>query len=183
VVLAYTLGGLIMFPVTLLMVATALTFGPITAFIYSILGCLSSAVLLYGIGHVMGKEAVRKFAGSRLNSLNQRLSNQGLITIITLRIIPVAPYTIVNFIAGASHIRFRDFVLGTIIGMSPGIFAITMLGDRLGYTIRNPGLKSFLFLAGMVVFLILLNVLTRRWLERRHSMKEPELADEDVPNE
>jgi len=48
-----------------------------------------------------------------------------------LRNVPIAPFTVVNLIAGAARIPFRDFLIGTLIGMAPGIAALTILGDRL----------------------------------------------------
>lgn len=55
---------------------------------------------------------------------------------------PVAPYTVVNIVAGASHIRFTDFLLGTLLGMVPGILAIAGIVDR-GYALfRKPDLFS-----------------------------------------
>ena len=41
-----------------------------------------------------------------------------------VRNLPVAPFTIVNMVAGASHIKLGDFLLGTALGMAPGIVAI-----------------------------------------------------------
>ena len=38
-----------------------------------------------------------------------------------VRLVPVAPFTIVNLLAGAGHVRFRDFMIGTAVGMTPGI--------------------------------------------------------------
>lgn len=63
--------------------------------------------------------------------------------------IPVAPFTVVNLAAGASHIRFRDFVLGSLAGMTPGTLAIAVFGDRLEEAVRDPGPWSFLALAAL----------------------------------
>ncbi|MFP5213971.1 MAG: VTT domain-containing protein, partial [Acidobacteriota bacterium] len=167
VMAAYSIGGLVVFPVTLLVVATAVAFSTFTAFWYSLMGCLSSAITLFMVGHFMGRETVRRFAGSRLNRLSRTLAQQGLLTVITLRLFPVAPYTVINFVAGASHIRFRDYILGTILGLLPGILAITILGDRLGNAIRHPRLENFMALAVLVALFIAANILVRKRLERR----------------
>ena len=66
---------------------------------------------------------MRRYAGERLNSVSRKLSERGLLTIITLRIVPVAPFTVINLVAGASHIRLRDFALGTLVDLLPGVFA------------------------------------------------------------
>jgi uncharacterized membrane protein YdjX (TVP38/TMEM64 family) len=59
-----------------------------------------SALLSFGIGHRLGHQTVRRLAGSRLEQLSQRLARQGLLTVIAVRIIPVAPFTVINLIAG-----------------------------------------------------------------------------------
>ena len=45
--------------------------------------------------------------------------------------VPIAPFTFIKLAAGASHIRFADFILGTLVGMAPGIVVIVLLGNQL----------------------------------------------------
>ncbi|MGA7879028.1 MAG: VTT domain-containing protein [Desulfoferrobacter sp.] len=162
----FIVGGLVSFPATILIVATAITFGPLHGFIYTLLGCVLSAVCAFGAGHVLGREALRRFAGKRINQLSRQLANRGLLTILIIRFAPVAPFTVINMVAGASHIKFWDFTLGTILGMAPGLFAITLFGDRLEYAIRNPSLKSIALLAGLIIAILSANVLFRKWLAK-----------------
>ena len=65
---------------------------------------------------------------------------------VVVRIVPVAPFTVINLIAGASHIRFRDFVLGTLFGMTPGILGVTLLTDRVEAPLRSPDWSTLLTL-------------------------------------
>jgi len=162
----FIVGGLVSFPATILIVATAITFGPLHGFIYTLLGCVLSAVCAFGVGHVLGREALRRFAGKRINQLSRQLANRGLLTILIIRFAPVAPFTVINMVAGASHIKFWDFTLGTILGMAPGLFAITLFGDRLEYAIRNPSLKSIALLAGLIIAILSANVLFRKWIAK-----------------
>jgi len=62
---------------------------------------------------------------------------------IIVRIIPVAPFMIINMVAGAAHIRFGDFVIGSAIGLLPGIVGISLFTDRLAATIQKPDLPAF----------------------------------------
>lgn len=101
-----------------------------------------------------------------MNRLSKQLSKRGLLTIITLRIVPVAPFTVINLVAGASHIRFRDFALGTLIGSLPGMLAIALFADSLVRSIRNPAAGSFLWLAGVAVAIALGMLWLRTWLRR-----------------
>ena len=151
---AYVIGSLVMFPVTLMILVTAFTFGPAGGFFYSLAGCVLAAVTTYGIGKALGKGAVSRLPGSRINRLNKLLARHGVIAMGTVRLLPIAPFTAVNMVAGASHIRFRDFVLGTILGMAPGIATITLFERQLEAAIRDPGMGSIAILAALTAAII-----------------------------
>jgi phospholipase D1/2 len=146
---SYIVGGLSMIPVTLLVGVTAAVFAPFQAALYAMIGCLSSSLVTYGIGARLAKTAVRQIAGRRLNRLSKRLARQGLVTVALVRNLPIAPFTIVNMVAGASRIKFMDFLLGTALGMAPGIFAITVFTNRLLQAIREPGWSNIAIATGI----------------------------------
>jgi uncharacterized membrane protein YdjX (TVP38/TMEM64 family) len=85
------------------------------------------------------------------------------------RIVPVAPFAVVNLVAGAIQIRLRDFLLGTVIGMSPGIFALVMLQDQIEQVLRDPATRSVALLAGLAIFYGLLGGFFYRWYSRRRA--------------
>jgi phosphatidylserine/phosphatidylglycerophosphate/cardiolipin synthase-like enzyme/uncharacterized membrane protein YdjX (TVP38/TMEM64 family) len=154
VLAGYVVGSLVMFPVTIMILATAFMFGPISGFLYSLFGCLLAAVVTYGIGWLLGRKVVSRLAGSRLNRLSRRLARHGVLVVTTVRILPVAPFTVVNLVAGASHIRFYEYVLGTIIGMTPGITAATIFERQLEAAIRRPDFNSLAALAVIAALII-----------------------------
>jgi uncharacterized membrane protein YdjX (TVP38/TMEM64 family) len=166
---AYVVGGLVVFPVTLLILATIFAFGPMAGFAYSLLGSFLSAVVTFGIGKALGRSTVRLIAGRRLLRLGRLLRRQGLIAMTVVRLVPVAPFTVVNVTAGTFNVRFRDFALGTLIGMAPGIFAIAVFGARLEHAIRSPGVGNFAVLAVLVALI----VLAAGWIRRRLGRGEP----------
>jgi phospholipase D1/2 len=90
---------------------------------------------------------------------------------IIVRIIPVAPFTIINMVAGATHIRFRDFVIGSAIGLLPGIVGISLFTDRLAATIQKPDLPAFAILAAVAAVIILGGWSFWRWEERRRNTR------------
>ena len=159
----YVAGGLTSFPLVLLILVTAAVFGPLLGFAYAMLGGLSSAVVVYGAGRWLGRDTVRKMAGDRLNRLSRRLARKGFLAVLTVRVVPVAPFTVINLVAGASHIRFRDFVLGSLAGMAPGTLAIAVFGDRLQDAMVHPGARSFLILGALAAIVFV----GARWVKRR----------------
>ncbi len=143
----FVLGGLLVIPVTMLIAATGIVFGPWLGMLYSLIGATLSAVFVYGIGREVGRDAVRQVAGRRINDLSRRIAKRGLLAMLFVRIVPIAPFSIINLVAGASHLAFRDFVIGTILGLTPGTVIIVFFVDRIIAAVRQPGPVSFALLA------------------------------------
>jgi phosphatidylserine/phosphatidylglycerophosphate/cardiolipin synthase-like enzyme/uncharacterized membrane protein YdjX (TVP38/TMEM64 family) len=143
----FVLGGLLVMPVTMLIAATGIVFGPWLGMLYSLLGATLSAVFVYGIGREVGRDAVRRVAGRRINDLSRRIAKRGLLAMLFVRIVPVAPFSIINLVAGASHLGFRDFLIGTILGLLPGTILISFFVDRIVAAVRHPGPVTFALLA------------------------------------
>lgn len=167
VVAAYVLAGLVAVPVTLLIVATVVVFGPWWGIAYALVGSELSALVSFGVGHLLGRGRVNRLAGSRVNRISRALSNRGILTIITLRIVPVAPFSVINVIAGVSDIRLRDFAIGSFVGLSPGVLAMALLTDRVVASIREPSATSIIAVIGAGVLAVLGLLGIRHWLRRR----------------
>ena len=160
----YVIGGLILLPITLLVVATAITFDPLPAFFLALTGCQLSAATNYYLGGFLGRSTVHRLAGPRLRQLRQHLIKRGLITMITVRFLPVAPFSIINLMAGALRVRFRHLILGTALGMAPGIFAISMFTDGIENAIRNPSWGSVGIVALVAGIIVIVVLSIRHWL-------------------
>ncbi|MCL5974339.1 MAG: VTT domain-containing protein [Gammaproteobacteria bacterium] len=166
VIVLFALAGLIAIPLTLLVVTVAISFGAWPGSIYAIAGSLLSAILGYLVGQWLGRRSVSKMAGSRLNRLSQRLANHGVMAIITVRIIPVAPFTLINLVAGASHIKLKDFILGTLFGMLPGILAITVFANSLVRVVQDPEPVQIVIFVVVVLVIGSLMYGAKKWLNR-----------------
>jgi phosphatidylserine/phosphatidylglycerophosphate/cardiolipin synthase-like enzyme/uncharacterized membrane protein YdjX (TVP38/TMEM64 family) len=163
---AFLLGGLLVAPVTVLITATVLAFGPLHGFMYSFVGMTLSAILTFFIGRLLGRRVIERWS-RRLHRLSQQLAAKGVLAVVAMRVLPVAPFTVVNMIAGATHIRTRDFVLGTVIGELPGLIGLSIFVDQITSTIRHPGPGSYALLAGSAVVIVGGVWLLRRWLSKR----------------
>lgn len=172
VIVSFVLGGFVLLPVTLLLATTALIFEPVLSIIYGLLGALASAMALFMVGRRIGRDSVRQLAGDKVNKISKRLARRGLLTMITLRIVPVAPYSIVNLVIGASHLSLRDFVLGTLLGMAPGILALSFLGDRLTAIIHDPQTENLLLLGSVIVIVVVGFVALRGFLSKQDTSSQ-----------
>jgi phosphatidylserine/phosphatidylglycerophosphate/cardiolipin synthase-like enzyme/uncharacterized membrane protein YdjX (TVP38/TMEM64 family) len=142
VVLVFLVASLVAFPITLLILLSVFVLGPWAGFGSSMAGCLSGAAAGYGLGRLLGGRTLRRLAGRRVHKLDSWLEARGLATVATLRVVPVAPFTVINLVAGASGIRFRDYLWGTALGMLPGIAAMSLFADRFAVALHDPSPKS-----------------------------------------
>jgi uncharacterized membrane protein YdjX (TVP38/TMEM64 family) len=148
---AYLLGGLVVFPITVLIAVTGLIFPPLTAFGYALAFSMASAVMTFTIGRRAGAQPLRNLLGARVNRVSRALAKRGLLSVAALRMLPVAPFTFINLAAGASHVKFVDFLGGTLIGMAPGILVITQLGHQLVRMLTDPKPMDIVIFVAFVI--------------------------------
>jgi uncharacterized membrane protein YdjX (TVP38/TMEM64 family) len=157
-VVAFIVGGLVLFPLTILILGTAAALGPLAGFLVAAIGALLSAITTYFIGTAIGRDTLRSVLGPRLSRLLNQIRRSGILAVASLRLVPVAPFTVVNLVAGASDIRFRDFLVGTIIGLLPGLIALTLLGYQISELLTEPSALQLAILAGAVAIWIAVSV-------------------------
>jgi phospholipase D1/2 len=169
VLIAFCLSTLLFVPVNVMIAATGALFGPLLGLLYALSGSLLAAGLSFAIGRGLGRDRVRRLASRRVNALTRRLSQHGLLAMTALRLLPIAPFTVVNLVAGASAIRTRDYLLGTLFGMAPGVVLMTVFGDRLGAWLRQPDLANLVVVVSVAAAALMLTWALRRWSRRRTS--------------
>src|SRR6476646_1979445 len=166
-VAGFLIGGLLVMPVMILIAVTILAFGPWWGFWYALIGMTASALLTFGIGRLLGRRLMDHLSGSWVHRISRTLAQKGLLTVVTLRMLPVAPFSILNAVAGASHIRARDFFLGTVLGELPGLLGLALFLDQVTETIRHPGPGSILLLVVIAAGIVLIAWALGRWLSNR----------------
>jgi uncharacterized membrane protein YdjX (TVP38/TMEM64 family) len=166
VIAVFVFGGLLVFPVLLLIAATAATFGPWLGFAYAASGALASAIVTYGVGALIGARTLDSVMGPRLNRVRRSIARRGVLAVAAVRMVPVAPFTLVNLVAGASRIPLFDYILGTMIGMAPGLVLMSALGYQIFSIITHPTLTNVLLLLLAVVAWISLTIAVQALLIR-----------------
>ena len=102
------------------------------------MGILASALVTYGAGAWIGRKALMNLVGPRLSRIRNSLARRGVLAVATVRMVPLAPFTLVNVVAGASQIRLTDYLAGTALGMAPGLIALSALGHQILHVLSNP---------------------------------------------
>ncbi len=147
VALIYVAGGLVGFPVTVMIVATTAAFGLWTGILYACVGALASAAVGYGAGRLVGTARLEHLLGSRAKKIRNGIGGHGIVTVTTLRIVPIAPFSIVNVFAGALRVHFSDYMIGTALGLAPGFIVLAVAGRRVSSFIAHPTMQSGAMLA------------------------------------
>jgi phospholipase D1/2 len=176
ILLSYTPASVVMFPRALITLASVVALGPWWGFWLAIGGNTLASALAYLAGRRFGRDTVRRLAGERLNRLCTAMRRRGLVAMTALRLVPLAPFVVESVVAGAIHIRFRDFALGTLIGMLPGSVATTVFGAQIESALRDPATINWWLVGGVAVLFAAGIVTVRRWfarLESREKGREP----------
>ena len=158
VVAIFVGAGLVAFPVTVLIAVTAATFGPALGLAYGATGAMASAILTYWIGAWLGKDMVRDLLGPRLDRIRRHIVKQGVIAVAAIRLVPVAPFTFVNLVAGASQIRLQDYIFGTILGLTPGLLVMSALGHQVLQIITQPTAANIAMLGGAIILWLAVSI-------------------------
>ncbi|MDQ7735093.1 TVP38/TMEM64 family protein [Halomonas sp. SpR1] len=168
VTVVYVIALLVMFPLSILVAVTGLIFGPVWGFVYATIGTLASSVVSYAVGHRLGREALMNYGGKHMKGLSHYLSRRGIRAMTLINLLPLAPFTLTNMMAGAFHIKFRDYMIGSTLGIVPGLAAVTLLGSQLGALVTASAPRDIvLSLAGLGLGILLLFAL--RYYSRRKS--------------
>jgi phospholipase D1/2 len=135
VMLAFIALGLA--PVLLLITLTGIAFGPVLGPIYAMAGCLASASIGFAIGRWLGLDRVARLGGERVTTVTRALKRNGTLAVFFVRKVP-APFMLANIVIGASTVRYRDFLLGTVLGMGAIVIALAGFGSQVAQALRNP---------------------------------------------
>ncbi|MEX2575957.1 MAG: VTT domain-containing protein, partial [Halofilum sp. (in: g-proteobacteria)] len=136
-------------------------------FFYALSATTLSGLASFAIGRGLGRRQVDRLAGSRVHDISLKLSRAGVTTVAAVRMLPITHFTVVSLVAGASHIRIRDFVAGTVLGMAPGTGAIAVFFNQVGIAASQPSLAQLLWLAAMSLGLLAGLLYLRRLTQAR----------------
>lgn len=174
VVAVFVVLGLLLFPVLALIAATGLAFGPVLGPVYAMAGSLASASAGFAIGRWLGADRVERLAGPRVTRVARTLRQNGTLAVFLVRKIP-APFTLVNIIVGASPVSYRDFVLGTALGMAAIVVALAGFGSQIGSVLDDPSpdtlMRAAVFVAVPLAVAVVLNRVLRRRSQREHASR------------
>jgi uncharacterized membrane protein YdjX (TVP38/TMEM64 family) len=163
VMFLYTPAAFVMFPRPVLTLLTVIAFGPWLGFAYGMTGIIGSALATYYVGRLLPEKTLQRLAGDKLDDVIKALRRRGLMAMLAVRIIPVAPFAVEGFIAGAVPIKLWDYTLGTFLGMLPGVLATSVFGGQLTAALEDPSTINWWIVGGVILAMVALTWYVKRW--------------------
>lgn len=164
VILAYTPASIVLFPRTIITLLAVAAFGAWHGLAYALCGVLLACAVTYSVGMRMNRQTVRRLARGKLTRMTQIMRHRGVIAMTAVRLVPLAPFAVVNVVAGAIHLRFRDFMIGSALGILPGTLVTTVFGDQLVSGLKDPTSINLWLVGALVIALVAGTRIVRRWL-------------------
>ncbi|WP_235870700.1 TVP38/TMEM64 family protein [Rhodococcus xishaensis] len=127
-VLLYAVTTLTPFPASALTVASGLLFGLVAGVLVVIVAATLGAWMAYWVSRSLGRGGVARIEWSKVRAIDSLLERRGLTSVLIVRLVPLFPFGLVNYAAGLSAVKQRDYVIGTAIGIVPATIGYTALG-------------------------------------------------------
>lgn len=173
IIVIFVVALQLMFPLTVLVVTAAVLFGPWWGLLYSTLGTLASSATCYWVGRWLGHETLMNYQGSYIRRLSAYMSERSLRTMVVINFLPIAPFTFTNLIAGAVNMHYGRYLIGSAIGILPGLAAVTLFGAQLTTILfaeeRQQIWVAVAVAAAAVVLILLIKLMQKRRGSRNQS--------------
>ncbi len=144
-ILIYAVGPLIFLPTSVLSLGAGLAFGVWPGVLYIIVGATAAAVTGYVMARLFGRSVLNVDRYPWSEKLFTQMEQRGFLYVFVLRLIPLVSFDLLSYAAGISKVRFRSFLLATVLGMIPGTLAYSFLGASLA-----SGSVTTVFIAALV---------------------------------
>jgi uncharacterized membrane protein YdjX (TVP38/TMEM64 family) len=117
---------------TIMTLAGGFLFGSLWATLYVNIGATAGATLAFLAARYLFHEWVERKFGDRLGLIQEGFAKNAFSYLLTLRLIPLFPFFLVNLLSGLTRVRVSTYVAATALGIIPGSFVYTFAGRQLG---------------------------------------------------
>jgi uncharacterized membrane protein YdjX (TVP38/TMEM64 family) len=166
-VAAFALLAFLGVPQFVLIAAAVVAFGPITGMAYSWIGTMVSALVGFGFGRMAGTRVLERFSGEGVRRFTRLIGENGFLASLIVRLVPSAPFIVVNMAAGVTPMRVWAFLAGTALGIVPKIALTALAGASILQVLKGEISRDLLWLALLAAAWIGLGWAARQWLRGR----------------
>ena len=124
----YGVATVAMVPGGIFDLAGGALFGPYYGSALDLAGGSLGAALAFLVARYLARDWVEHRAGPRLQAVIRGVDGEGWRSVAFLRLVPVFPYNIVNYLLGLTRVPFHHYVIATVVFMAPSTVAYTWIG-------------------------------------------------------
>lgn len=128
---AHVMVTVLPFPRTAFTLSAGLLFGPALGIGIAVTASTVSALIALQLVRAAGWQFTGLVSHPRVDALDAQLQSRGWPAVLSLRLIPAVPFSVLNYAAGASSVRAMPYLLATVVGLVPGTAAVVILGDAM----------------------------------------------------
>ncbi len=154
-------------PQFVLIAAAVVAFGPWLGFAYSWIGTMVSSLVGFWLGRAFGGRMLKDLNSRGVDRFMALVGRNGFMASLIVRLVPSAPFIVVNMAAGVTPMRLSAFAAGTAIGIIPKIVLTAFAGNSVVQAMNGGGLGHIGVLAGVAAIWLAMGFAARRWLKRR----------------
>jgi uncharacterized membrane protein YdjX (TVP38/TMEM64 family) len=151
---------LVFVPSSMLSIAGGTVFGPVKGIILNMIGFFLSGTMAFYLSRFMGKDFVDRIVRGKALELDKALEKNGFKVMFLFRFPPIFPYDVFSYAAGLTKIKYKDFILGSLLGVIPETICYSFMGNKIG----EPMTMMFL----LPVMAIVAVTLITTWIFKRN---------------
>jgi uncharacterized membrane protein YdjX (TVP38/TMEM64 family) len=154
-------------PQFMLIAAAVVAFGPVTGFAYSWIGTMVSSLVGFYLGRVAGARVLERFSGDGVRRFMRLVGRNGFFASLIVRLVPSAPFIVVNMAAGVTPMRVSHFVAGTALGIVPKIMLTAFAGASIVQVLNGEIGRNAVWLVLIGAAWLAIGWFAGRWLRSR----------------
>jgi uncharacterized membrane protein YdjX (TVP38/TMEM64 family) len=166
---AFAVLAFIGVPQFVLIAAAVVAFGPWTGFAYSWIGTLVSSLVGFWLGRTFGGRLLQDLAGDGVAKFMRLIGKNGFLASLIVRLVPSAPFIVVNMAAGVTPMKVFDFAAATAVGIIPKIALTAFAGNSIVQALKGGGQRHIVMLVAAVAVWIAAGLVARAWLKKREA--------------
>ena len=156
-------------PQIVLIAAAVVAFGPVTGAAYSWVGTMVSSVVGFYLGRTAGARTLERVSGEGVRRFMRLVGENGFLASLIVRLVPSAPFIVVNMAAGVTPMRVTHFLAGTGLGIVPKIVLTAFAGASVVRLMRGEIGRDAVWLVVIAAGWLAIGWFARRWLRRREA--------------
>ncbi len=166
-ILTYIILSLLLIPGSALTIAAGVLYGFVRGYLVVAVASLTAAVAAFLLAKSMLRPKVESWAAQhpRFEAIREAISRQGMIVTLIVRLSPVFPFSLSNYLFGLTRVRFGPYMLANWLGMAPGTLLyiyIGVLGRELAQGEEGVGrLRTIWMAVGLAATLAVTLLVTR----------------------